>query len=527
MKLAKGQNIDPKPFEISEKLKSIGITKINHLYYNLTRGELYEEALRRNEAKLASTGPLVVDTRPYTGRSPNDKFIVREKNSEDLVDWGKVNVPFESSKFDALYTRLTQYLQGKDVFLQDLYVCADPTYRTNLRVITDRAWQSLFAENMFIPITKKDELRNHNPDFTLISCNGFEADPTRDGTRSKAFVIINFAKKIILIGGTYYGGEIKKSVFTILNYLLPLKGVFTMHSSANIGKAGDTAVFFGLSGTGKTSLSADPSRGLIGDDEHGWGDNGVFNFEGGCYAKMIKLSKDREPDIYECAHQFGTVLENVVMDEHTRIVNLDDNSYTENTRGAYPISFNKNIIPKARGPHATNIIMLTCDAFGVLPPISKLTPEQAVEHFLLGYTAKIAGTERDMKSDVEMTFSTCFGAPFMVHKPAKYGHMLKQKLEKHHAESWLVNTGWTGGHYGEGERIHIKYTRKIIDAALSGKLNTTEFKTDPIFGLSYPTNCEGVPQELLNPIDTWKDKEKFHQTAQHLAEEFKKRSYSL
>ncbi len=515
------------PFEIREKLKGIGIKNTHHVFYNLSRAELYEETTKRGEAKISYAGPLVVDTRPYTGRSPQDKFIVKEPTSENTIDWGKVNIPFETNKFDALYSKVTQYLEGKDAFVQDLYVCADPSYRMNIRVITDRAWQSLFAQNMFITINKKEELRNYTPDFTIISCNGFEAAPTRDGTRSKAFVIINFAKKIILIGGTCYAGEIKKSVFTILNYLLPLKGVFTMHSSANVGKTGDTAVFFGLSGTGKTSLSADPQRGLIGDDEHGWGENGVFNFEGGCYAKMIKLSKEREPDIYECAHMFGTVLENVVMNDETRIVNLDDNSYTENTRGAYPISFNKNIIPEERGGHAQNIIMLTCDAFGVLPPISKLTPAQAVEHFLLGYTAKIAGTERDMKSDVEMTFSTCFGAPFMVHKPTKYGHMLKEKIEKHKAQCWLVNTGWTGGPYGEGERIHIKYTRKMIDAALSGELSDATFKTDPIFGLSYPVTCDGVPPELLNPIDTWKDKNKFNQTAQQLEREFKKRTASL
>ena len=497
-----------------------GIENANHIYWNLPAPQLYEHAVRRQEGVVAHNGPLVAATGKYTGRSPNDKFLVREPGSEEHIWWGSVNRGIEADQFDKIYRRVLGYLQRRDLFVQDLYVGADPHYRKPMRVITEYAWHSLFVRNMFVrPDWAK--VNQHVPEYTIICAPNFRANPSVDGTRSEAFILLHLGKKLVLIGGTSYAGEMKKSAFTIMNYCLPFENIFPMHCSANIGKDGDVAIFFGLSGTGKTTLSADPARRLIGDDEHGWSNDGVFNFEGGCYAKVIRLSKEAEPEIYQTTRRFGTVLENVVIDPVTRRLNLDDDSLTENTRACYPIQYIPNCEPSGMGGHPRNVIMLTADAFGVMPPVSKLTPEQAMYHFLSGYTAKLAGTERGVK-DPQATFSTCFGAPFMALQPSVYANLLKEKIARHKANCWLVNTGWVGGPYGVGSRVKIAYTRAMINAILNGKLAKVPTKQDPVFGLQIPESCEGVPSEILQPSTSWKNPAEYRSKAQELAKRFEK-----
>lgn len=496
-------------------LEAHGLINVNDVYWNLPTSALYEEVVRRREGLVAHLGPLVVRTGHHTGRSPNDKFIVREPSSEGYIWWGQVNRPFDPERFDELHRRLISYLQLKDVFVQDCWAGADGAYRLPIRIISEYAWHSLFARNMFIQATP-EELANHKPEFTVINCPRFHAIQDVDKTNSEVFVLLNFAKKLILIGGTSYAGEIKKSIFSVMNYLLPFKNVLSMHCSANYGPAGDTALFFGLSGTGKTTLSADSSRTLIGDDEHGWSDRGIFNFEGGCYAKVIRLSREAEPEIYQTTRRFGTILENVMMNSITRRLDLDDDSLTENTRGAYPISHIPNASRGGQGGHPQNILFLTADAFGVLPPIAKLTSEQAMYHFLSGYTAKVAGTEQGV-TEPQATFSPCFGAPFLPLPPGKYAELLGQKIEKHGADVWLVNTGWSGGPYGVGSRMKIDYTRAMVNAALDGQLADIPTETDPIFGLHMPTHCPNVPAEVLNPRNTWADQAGYDAQAQKLA----------
>ena len=502
-------------------LEYLGIKNINNVYWNLTTPALYEQVIRRREGVIGHLGPVIVRTGSFTGRSPNDKFIVKEPTTEGQIHWGKVNRPFVEDNFNRIHHRLLAYLQGNDVFVQDCYAGADERYRIPVRVITEYAWHNLFVRNMFIRIRDLEEYQKFVPEFTIINLPKFHAVPELDGTRSEAFVLVNYAKKLILIGGTSYAGEIKKSVFSILNYLLPHKRVMAMHCSANQGKDGDVALFFGLSGTGKTTLSADPDRALIGDDEHGWSDTGVFNFEGGCYAKVIRLSQEAEPDIFRTTRMFGTVLENVVFDTHWRIPDLNDDTFTENTRAAYPITHIDNIIPEGVGNHPKNIIFLTADAFGVLPPISKLSPEQAMYHFLSGYTAKVAGTERGLGNEPQATFSTCFGAPFMPLHPSIYAEILGEKIAKHKVNVWLVNTGWTGGAYGDGQRMSIQHTRALLNAAMNGKLKNVKYTPDPIFGLDIPESCENVPTEVLTPRNTWKDKNAYDEKAKDLARRFK------
>ena len=496
-------------------LDAIGITQASNVYWNLTAPELYEEIARRGEAIISRDGALLVDTGEHTGRAAKDKAIVRDPSSEDKVFWGEVNKEFSAEKFNALKERMMAHASGRDLFVQDTFAGADPRYRLPVRIITELAWHSLFARTMFI----NDREAEHNPEFTIINFPSFRAEPERDGTRSETFILMDFSQRLVLIGGTSYAGETKKSVFTILNYLLPQRGVMSMHCSANVGDKGDVAVFFGLSGTGKTTLSADPERKLIGDDEHGWSDDGVFNFEGGCYAKVIKLSAEAEPDIYRTTRMFGTVLENVVYDQETRTLDLDDASKTENTRAAYPLESIPNIMPEGYAGHPENIIMLTADAFGVLPPVSRLSPEQAMYHFLSGYTAKVAGTERGVK-EPEATFSTCFGAPFMVLHPGVYADLLGKKMAEHKAKCWLVNTGWSGGPYGTGQRMKIKYTRAMIRAILNGTLAGVETEPDPIFGLNIPQSCPEVPAEVLIPRNTWEDKAAYDEKARDLARRF-------
>jgi phosphoenolpyruvate carboxykinase (ATP) len=502
----------------SDGLASYGIDELSKLHWNLPAAALYERAVWRREGELAQGGALVVRTGIHTGRSPDDKFIVREPTTESHIDWGKVNRAIKPEKFDALYSRLCRALRGRELFVQDCLVNAQARYQTGIRVITETAWHSLFAQNLFIPISSADSHRE--PEFTVIDIPSFEADPVEDGTRSTTFILINLARRMVLIGGTSYAGEIKKSVFTLMNYRLPLANVLSMHCSANVGEKGDVALFFGLSGTGKTTLSADPERGLIGDDEHGWSDEGVFNFEGGCYAKVIRLSKQAEPEIYSCSHRFGTVLENVVVHPRTRELDLDSDLFTENTRAAYPLRFIGNAVIPSVGNHPRNIIMLTCDAFGVLPPIAQLTPEQAMYHFLSGYTAKVAGTEKGLGDEPAATFSTCFGAPFMVLRPAVYAKLLGERIARHQVRCWLVNTGWSGGPFGVGQRMKISHTRAMIRAALNGKLAEVAAKPDPLFQVLVPESCDGVPSEVLRPKDTWHDKAAYDRAAWDLAGRF-------
>ncbi len=484
-------------------MDSHGLTNLGQIYWNLSTPHLYEEIVKRREGCIAHLGPIVVRTGSYTGRSPNDKFLVEEATSKEKIWWGKENRPIEEVKFEAIYRRLQAYLQGRDVYVQDCHAGADPEYRLPVRIVTEMAWHSLFARNIFRQISDPEERVQHDPAFTVLNVPGFKAIPEIDGTNSEAFILLNFGRKLVLIGGTHYAGEIKKSIFTVLNYLLPQKKVLTMHCSANMGADGEVAIFFGLSGTGKTTLSADAERSLIGDDEHGWSDRGVFNFEGGCYAKVIRLSPEAEPEIYETTRRFGTVLENVYLDQTTRRIDLDDAQLTENTRAAYPLTHIPNIAPDGLGAHPKHIVMLTCDAFGIMPPISRMTPDQARYHFLSGYTAKVAGTERGGESTPQATFSACFGAPFMALPPTVYSKLLGDKIKRHKASCWLVNTGWSGGPVGTGSRMKIAFSRAMVKAALAGKLDDVPYEKEPIFGLEIPKACPGVPSEVLNPRSTW------------------------
>jgi phosphoenolpyruvate carboxykinase (ATP) len=507
-------------------LENLGLVNLRKAYWNLTTEALYEEIIFRGEAKISNLGPVVVNTGKHTARAANDKFVVREPSSENSIWWGQYNRPSSQEKFDELYARLQGFLQGRDLFIQDCYGGADPNYRLPVRIITELAWHSLFARNMFIKPKTNEDYRRHVPEFTVIAVPSFKTFPQIDTTPTNTVIVINFAQKLCIIGNTGYGGEIKKSVFTVLNYLLPLDNVMTMHCSANQGPDGDVALFFGLSGTGKTTLSADPNRGLIGDDEHGWSDEGVFNFEDGCYAKVIELSPTAEPQIYACTRRFGTILENVVFDPVTRLIDLDDDYFTENTRASYPLDYIENAIPSKTGGHPKNIIFLTCDASGVMPPIARLTPDQALCHFISGYTSKIAGTEIGLREEPEITFSACFGGPFMVHPPSFYAGLLKKKILRHGANCWLVNTGWVGGPYGIGKRISIRYTRDLLNAALNGDLLDVEYYTDPIFGFQVPTSCPGVPERVLYPAESWPSKEqymnKYRQLAARFLDNFKK-----
>ncbi len=483
-------------------LTAHGIADPGQVHWNLGTAALYEHAVRRAEGVVAESGPLVCLTGVHTGRSPNDKFLVREPSTASNVWWGKVNRDIAPAQFEAVKQRMLGALRGRELFVQDCFAGADPEYRLPIRIITERAWHSLFARTMFLASPAGETDPGHAPGFTVIDVPSVEADPASHGTNSPVFILLNFAERLVLIGGTSYAGEIKKSIFTVMNYLLPLRDVLPMHCSANIGADGDTALFFGLSGTGKTTLSSDPERRLIGDDEHGWTASGVFNFEGGCYAKMINLSAEAEPEIYSTTRRFGTVLENVVLDPRTRQLDLDDDTLTENTRGAYPISFIDNWVPSGQGGHPRNVVMLTADAFGVLPPIARLTPEAAMYHFLSGYTAKVAGTEKGV-TEPQATFSTCFGAPFMVWHPTVYAKLLGDRIAEHGSRVWLVNTGWTGGPYGTGARMRIAHTRAMINAALSGALDDVPYQADARFGVDVPRTCPGVPADVLIPRDTW------------------------
>ncbi len=506
-------------------LSTIGLTHLTGVHRNLAPPALYEEAIRRNEGWVAHNGPLLVRTGQYTGRSANDRFVVKAPLSDDKVWWGPFNEPFEQDKFKNLRRRLKAYMQGRDAFVQDCYAGADPNYRMKLRIITENAWHSLFAYNMMLREFDEEVLANFEPELTILHCPNFQAIPEIDGTRSEAFVILNLDERFVIIGGTQYGGEIKKSVFSAMNYFLPQRGVLGMHCSANVGPDGDSAIFFGLSGTGKTTLSADPERSLIGDDEHGWSDDGIFNFEGGCYAKVINLDPQAEPEIYQTTRKFGTILENVGFDEKHRIVDLFDNSLTENTRASYPIHSLPKIVKDGCAGHPKNVVMLTCDAFGILPPIARLTPAQAKYHFISGYTAKVAGTERGV-TEPSATFSPLFGAPFMALHPTVYAELFGKLIEEHDVNCWLVNTGWTGGPYGEGDRISIHYSRAVLRAAMSGELDNAEYVTNELFGFEVPTSCSDVPSEVLDPRNTWTDKAAYDTKAHELAvlftENFKK-----
>ena len=510
--------------EVSERvprhgLDAQGIETAASLHWNLTTAPLVELAIARGEGQLAKDGPLVVKTGKHTGRSANDKFTVRDAETESSVWWGKSNKPMEPEAFAALKADFLTHLKTRDtLFVADLYGGSQPEHRVNVRVINEYAWHNLFIRTMLVR-PEAAELAGFVPEFTIIDLPSFRADPARHGCRSETVIAVNLSEKLVLIGGTEYGGEMKKSVFGLLNYLLPVDGIMPMHCSANIGPNGDTAVFFGLSGTGKTTLSADPNRTLIGDDEHGWSDTAVFNFEGGCYAKMIRLSAESEPEIYATTKRFGTILENVVMDPVTRTLDLDDNSLAENSRGAYPIEFIPNSSEQNMGPVPKNIVMLTADAFGVLPPIARLTPDQAMYHFLSGYTAKVAGTEIGV-TEPEATFSTCFGAPFMPRHPSVYGNLLKERIAKGGVDCWLVNTGWTGGKYGVGKRMPIKATRALLNAALDGSLKNAEFRKDPNFGFDVPVAVPGVDSGILDPRSTWADKDDYDRTAAKLVDLF-------
>ena len=501
-------------------LENHGLQNLRRVYWNLPAAALYEEAIHRSEGRLSDHGAFVVDTGKHTARAAADKFVVREPATEEHVWWGQYNRPFNPESFSALHARLCGYLQGRDVFVQDVYGGADPEHRLAVRIVTQKAWHSLFARTMFLKNRTLDEQRRHVPDFTIIAAPGFQASPMSDGTRTETFIVLSFRHKLAIIGGTGYAGEIKKTVFTVLNYLLPLEGVLSMHCSANVGEGGDAAIFFGLSGTGKTTLSADPSRRLVGDDEHGWGSSGVFNFEDGCYAKVIRLSQEAEPQIYATTRRFGTILENVVYDPVSRVLDLDDERLTENTRGAYPLDFIANAVPDQRAPHPKHVVFLTCDASGVMPPISRLSPDQAIYHFISGYTSKIAGTEIGLGIEPEITFSPCFGGPFMVHHPYVYAELLKKKMLQHGASCWLVNTGWTGGPFGVGKRISIGHTRRLLNAALSGALENVSCRKDPVFGFEVPERCEGVPSEILEPANTWPSREEYYRKYDALAARF-------
>jgi len=499
-------------------LEALGLDNLSRIYWNLSTPELYEQTIMRREGLLAHLGPMVVRTGHHTGRSPNDKFVVQSDGFDD-INWSKDNKPIGKENYDKIFSRMRSYLQTKDVFVQECYAGADEDSRINVRVITETAWHNLFARNMFIREHDRKKLKGFKPDFTVIVLPRFHAIPEVDGTNSETFIIINFEEQVVLIGGTSYAGEIKKSIFSVMNYLLPKKNILSMHCSANVGKSGDTALFFGLSGTGKTTLSTDPERSLVGDDEHGWSDNGIFNIEGGCYAKVIKLSPEAEPDIYECTRKFGTILENVTIDSRTRRVDLDDDSLTENTRASYPISHLPNIVDSGKASDPQNIIFLTYDAFGVLPPVSRLSTSQAMYHFISGYTAKVAGTEKGVKEPTAV-FSACFGAPFMIHHPFVYAKLLGEKVEKHNVKCWLVNTGLTGGPYGIGSRFKIKHTRSIINAILNGDLDNVEYEKNQTFGFLVPKQSPGVPADVLDPSLAWENKEDYNKTIKNLALKF-------
>lgn len=503
-------------------LDNQGIHHLKTVYWNLFPPALIEQIVSRQEGELVTSGAVAVCTGPFTGRSPNDKFVVKDPalDREDIW-WGKVNQPISPEKFDQIYQKMTAYLQGRDVFVQDMMAGASPTYQVPIRVITEKAWAALFAYNLFIRLPE-DALATHAPDYVVLHCPDFLADPAEDGTHSSTFILVNFTRRMILIGGTRYAGEIKKSIFSVLNYIYPRQDVLSMHCSANVGDRGDVALFFGLSGTGKTTLSSDPERQLIGDDEHGWSDDGVFNFEGGCYAKTIHLRPNLEPLIWEAARRFGTVLENVVVDAQTRTVDFDSNEITENTRAAYPINFVPNHVEDGFAGQPQNIFFLTADAFGVLPPISQLTPDQALYYFLSGYTSKIAGTENGLGAEPQATFSTCFAAPFLPLTPDHYANLLGRKIQRHQTHVWLVNTGWTGGPYGIGERIKLPYTRAMVRAALLGQIHEESMCQDELFGLRVPCEVPGVPGELLVPEKTWADPAAYRRQAVDLIRRFEK-----
>lgn len=503
-------------------LSNLGVMNLRLAYWNLPMEALYEEAVFRGEGTTTVGGAFVAHTGKHTGRSANDKFVVKHVDSENNVWWGAYNRPFDTDKFDALYVRLLGFLQGKDVFVQDVYVGADEKYRLPIRFVTELAWHNMFVRNMFIPPQSLEEYKRFVPEFTVIAAPSFKAAPSTDNTNTETFIVLNFERKIAIIGNTAYAGETKKSIFTLLNYLLPLQGVMSMHCSANVdpNDSNDVALFFGLSGTGKTTLSADPRRRLIGDDEHGWSDDGVFNFEGGCYAKVIGLSESAEPEIYATTRMFGTILENVPFDPVTRKIDLDDESITENTRASYPLDFIDNAVPEKKAGHPKNIIFLTCDASGVMPPVARLTTEQALYQFISGYTAKLAGTEAGLGKEPEITFSTCFGGPFMVHHPSRYAELLKDKIERYRVKCWLVNTGWVGGPYGIGKRISIKHTRALLGAALTGRLDNVQYYCDPIFGFNVPRTCPDVPDDVLEPWTSWASREEYDKRYRDLAQRF-------
>ncbi len=499
-------------------LTELGITDYQTAYWNLSPATLVEETICNGQGRLADTGALVVDTGEFTGRAPHDRFIVDDEVTHDKVNWGSVNKKFDAEKFEQLYNKVTNYFADKDIYVRDAYACADEDYRLNIRVVNELPWQNLFVYNMFLR-PDEEEIKNAQPEWTVLCAPSLEADPQKDDTRQGNFVIINFSQKMVIIGGTGYAGEIKKSIFSVLNFILPYEeNVLSMHCSANVGEDNDTAIFFGLSGTGKTTLSADTNRQLIGDDEHGWSDDSVFNFEGGCYAKAIDLTEESEPQIYN-AIKFGTIVENVKFEDGERAIDYTDDSKTKNTRAAYPIYHIDNAMRPSKGPVPKNIFFLTCDAFGVLPPISKLNAGQAMYHFISGYTAKVAGTEAGI-TEPKMAFSACFGAPFLPLHPTKYAEMLGEKMREQDVNVWLVNTGWTGGPYGVGKRIDLPYTRSMVSAALEGKLDDVEYEKHSIFGLAMPKSCPEVPSELLNPRKTWEDKEKYDKKANELAKAF-------
>jgi len=488
-------------------LENFDLGEVKTAHWNLSAPQLFEHACRRSEGQLTAHGAFIALTGEHTGRSPNDRFVVEEATSKDDIAWGDVNRPIDEAKFDQVHAKMLAHLNGNEVFVQDCYAGADADNCLKVRVVTENAWHNLFARNMFIQ-PANDELSGFEPEFTVLQAPSLTADPASDGTTSGTFILVHLAKKLILVGGSAYAGEIKKSIFSIMNYLMPARGILPMHCSANVGKDEDAAIFFGLSGTGKTTLSADSSRSLIGDDEHGWGDHGVFNFEGGCYAKTINLTHEAEPEIYDLCHTFGSIIENVKMDPDSRELDFFDTTHSENGRVSYDISMVPTAAPTSKAGHPKNIMMLTCDAFGVLPPISKLRPQQAMYHFLSGYTAKVAGTERGLKEPTA-TFSTCFGAPFMPRPPTVYAQLLGEKMAEYNADCWLVNTGWSGGGYGVGERMKISFTRAMINAALDGSLAQVSFTPDPNFGVFVPDSCPGVPAEILDPRNTWSDKDAY------------------
>ena len=500
-------------------IEAMGILSPKAIYRNLSPAALVEHALERKEGKLNNTGALVINTGKYTGRSPNDRFIVDTPNVHDMIDWGSVNVPISREKADKIYDKMCAYMQNRELFIVDGFVGADSEYALPIRVVCENAASALFATQAFVRPSKA-ELESFEPKFTVLAAPGFKCDPDRDGVNSEAAIILDFEKNRVTVACSMYSGEIKKGMFSVMNFLMPQRGVFPMHCSANIGSDGNSALFFGLSGTGKTTLSADPNRWLIGDDEHGWSDNGVFNFEGGCYAKCISLSKENEPEIWN-AIRFGSLVENVIMDEDSRVLDFNDGSLTENTRTAYPVEYIPNCVIPGKGGHPKTVIFLTADAFGVLPPISKLTKDMAKYHFVSGYTSKLAGTERGIK-EPQATFSTCFGAPFLPMHPSIYAEMLGKKIDEYGANVFLINTGWTGGPYGVGSRMKIKYTRAMVTAALEGALNDVEYELHPIFNVYVPKTCPNVPDEVLNPRAVWADKEAYDAQAKQLAGMFVK-----